>query len=406
MENILLIVITSLFLISYFFDLTFKKTKIPSVLLLLGLGMIIRWITQNFFDISVNFDYALPILGTIGLILIVLDGALEIELSFSKRKMMLKAILLSFLMLLASSFSIAFAVQFFSGAPFLNSLLNSIPLCVISSAMAIPSAIHLSRNDRHFITYESSFSDIFGVLFFNFIVINEIITFSSFMIFFVDVLLMLIISIVATFALSYMMSKSTHPVRFIPIIIIVLFIYAISKQFHFPALIFILIFGLLINNLSKIPLLHKYTFFDLKKMNSDVAKFKEFVLELTFVFKSMFFLLFGYIIEVSELMDSSTFIWAISISAIIFLIRYVLLRVLKIRVKPILFFAPRGLITILLFLSIPELKGNSLIHKPLIIQIIIITSLVMVAGLFANKENDQRKIPLESELQAENEPKE
>ena len=64
-----------LLLVAYLFDLTSSKTKIPSVILLLLLGWGVRQITDLLFIDLPDFSYVLPILGTIGLILIVLDGS-------------------------------------------------------------------------------------------------------------------------------------------------------------------------------------------------------------------------------------------------------------------------------------------------------------------------------------------
>ncbi|MBK6836558.1 MAG: hypothetical protein IPG89_20805 [Bacteroidetes bacterium] len=62
-----------LLLIAYVFDISAKKTKIPSVILLLVLGWLVKQIALTTEIQIPNFDFALPILGTVGLILIVLE---------------------------------------------------------------------------------------------------------------------------------------------------------------------------------------------------------------------------------------------------------------------------------------------------------------------------------------------
>jgi Kef-type K+ transport system membrane component KefB len=71
-----------LLLVAYLFDLTASRTQIPSVILLLVLG----WFAETtLLDIEIpDLTSTLPILGTIGLILIVLEGSLELELNKSK----------------------------------------------------------------------------------------------------------------------------------------------------------------------------------------------------------------------------------------------------------------------------------------------------------------------------------
>jgi cell volume regulation protein A len=52
--------------------------------------------------------------------------------------------------------------------------------------------------------------------------------------------------------LAYLLSKIRHHVKYLPIILIVVLIYNISKFFHLPALIFILIFGIILGNIDEL----------------------------------------------------------------------------------------------------------------------------------------------------------
>ena len=79
MTTTIIITFCVLLLIAYVFDLTSSKTKIPSVILLLLLGWSVRQLTV-LLDIHLpDFSPILPVLGTVGLILIVLEGSLELE---------------------------------------------------------------------------------------------------------------------------------------------------------------------------------------------------------------------------------------------------------------------------------------------------------------------------------------
>ena len=164
-----IIIICVLLLMAYLFDLTSSKTKIPSVILLLLLGWCAKQ-AASFFELEVpNLAPLLPILGTIGLILIVLEGSLELELNRTKFPLIKKSVLVAFFPMILLAFVLTFVFQQLGDFSFKNSLLNAIPLCVISSAIAIPSVRNLSNSNKEFIIYESSLSDIVGVLFFNFI---------------------------------------------------------------------------------------------------------------------------------------------------------------------------------------------------------------------------------------------
>ncbi len=101
--------------------------------------------------------------------------------------------------------------------------------------------------------------------------------------------------------------------------------------------------------------------------------------------RSLFFLLFGFLIETKELLNLATISWALSIVAAIFLIRWLCLKLFGYRASPLLFLAPRGLITILLFLSIPLTQTVGIANKSLIIQVIILCALIMMGGLMLQK---------------------
>ena len=84
MTTTIIITFCVLLLIAYVFDLTSSKTKIPSVILLLILGWSVKQLTIMLGIQLPDFSPILPVLGTVGLVLIVLEGALELELNKSK----------------------------------------------------------------------------------------------------------------------------------------------------------------------------------------------------------------------------------------------------------------------------------------------------------------------------------
>ena len=264
-----------LLLVAYLFDLTASMTKIPSVILLLVLGWLVRQVTV-FFELEIpDLTSTLPILGTIGLILIVLEGSLELELNKSKIGLIKKSSLGAFVPLIGLAFSLAYAFHYYGGYSFKDCLTNAIPFCVISSAIAIPSVRNLSSSQKEFIIYESSLSDIFGVVFFNFIAFNTNFGLETFGYFCLEILIIIAISFVATILLSFLLNKIDHHIKFVPIILLVILIYEISKIFHLPALIFILVFGLSIGNLDELNHFKWAQRFRLDLLNKEVVKFKE-----------------------------------------------------------------------------------------------------------------------------------
>lgn len=392
MSTAIIITICILLLLAYLFDVSSSNTKIPSVILLLVLGWCVKQ-GAILFEISVpNLAPILPIIGTIGLILIVLEGSLELELNKSKLTIIGKSSLMSILQLILISLGLAFSFSYFEGSTFKNGLINAIPLAIISSAIAIPSAKNLITRNKEFITYESSFSDIFGVVLFNFIALNDNITIETFGIFILQLFLMIIISFISTLGLAYLLSKIKHHIKFTPIILLVVLIYSISKIYHLPSLVFILIFGLFIGNLDELKRFKIISKLKPEILNLEVRKFKEITTEMAFMIRALFFLLFGFLIETTELLNSKTIVWALIITAVIFLFRILLLKLFKLKQSPLLYMAPRGLITILLFLSIPINQQLEIANKSLILQIIILTALVMMFGLMKHKSNEKFEI--------------
>lgn len=384
----MIIAICVLLVLAYAFDVSSSKTKIPSVILLLVLGWTVKQITQ-FIEIPIpDLTPILPILGTVGLILIVLEGSLELELNRSKFILVGKTSLMALLPMLIMSFGLGYALYYFGDIDFKIGLGNAIPLAIISSAIAIPSVQNLSTFKREFVTYESSLSDIFGVIFFNFITLNAYIGSQSVGNFLLQLLIILIITIISTLGLAFLLSKIKHSVKFVPIILMIVLIYAVSKEYHLPALIFILLFGLFLGNLDELNQTSFVEKLQPEILKKEVHKFKELTGEIAFLIRSLFFLLFGYLIQTSELLNTETIIWAIGITAGVFIIRILFLLLLKIQVMPILFVAPRGLITILLFLTIPASQVTPLVNKSLIIQVIILTALMMMVGLIFNKREE------------------
>jgi potassium/hydrogen antiporter len=377
----IIITFCSLLLIAYVFDLTSSKTKIPSVILLLLLGWSVKQFTIGFHISLPDFSVILPVLGTIGLIFIVLEGSLELDINLSKKQFIYKSFFGALLPMIASAFLLAFVFYFFGHQPLKSSLINVIPLCVISSAIAIPSVSHLGAVNKEFVIYESSFSDILGVMFFNFFALNKSIEYESFGDFVLQLFIILIISFVATVALSFLLSKIEHHVKFVPIILLVVLIYDVSKTYHLPSLIFILIFGLFLGNLNKLKHLQLIKKFKPEVLQGEVLKFKELTAEGAFLVRSLFFLLFGFLIETADLLNLETLPWAIVVIVVSFSIRYVQLILSKLPIFPLFFVAPRGLITILLFLSISPVNVISLVNNALVVQVIILSALIMMLGI-------------------------
>jgi Kef-type K+ transport system membrane component KefB len=393
----IIITFCALLLIAYLFDLTSARTKIPSVILLLILGWLVRQASIVFDAKLPDFSSFLPVLGTFGIILIVLEGSLMLELNKSKFGLIRQSFIGALLPMLGLALSLGFFFSYFGEFDLKNSIANVIPLCVISSAIAIPSVSNLSKKNKEFVIYESSISDILGVLLFNFVALNKIIDLQSFGYFGLQLLIIFVVSFVATIALSVLLNEIEHHVKFVPIILLIVLIYEISKIYHLPGLIFILLFGLFIGNLDELRHIRWIERFKPVEFNKEVLKFRDLTMEAAFLVRALFFLLFGYLIETSEILNPDTLLWATVIVVFIFGFRALQLKISKLPLSPLLFVAPRGLITILLFLSMDPEQVISIVNKSLIIQVIAMTALLMMFGLMINKSTEKSEAKKEQE---------
>ncbi len=392
MTGAVIITFCTILLLAYIFDLTAAKTKIPSVLLLLGMGWALRQGT-NFMGIELpELSGVLSLFGTVGLILIVLEGALELELNRSKIGLLKRSFLGATLTLFVMSFALAAGLSYYGGYSLKVSLANAIPLAVISSAIAIPTARSFAKRDREFVTYESSLSDIIGVLFFNFIALNPIIGTLAFGNLFLNIILIFIVSFVATIALAFLLSRIEHHIKFMPIILLVILVYTVAKEFHLPALILILVFGLFLGNLDELKHIRWIQKLQPDVLNAEAQRFKKLTSEATFLVRSLFFILFGYLIDTAELINTENIMWSGLTIVLIYGLRFIQLKVSGYRLRNLLFIAPRGLITILLYLSILPEDKIPLVNKPVIIQVIIATSILMMPGVISSGEKIKNTI--------------
>jgi hypothetical protein len=333
----------------------------------------------------------LPILGSFGLILVVMEGSLELEIRRGKMLFITKSFLAALAPILILSFLFAMAFQYRVGGDFRICLINAIPFTIISSAIAIPSVKHLDSKVREFTTYESSFSDIIGVMFFNFVAMNTVYNASLALTFSMYFVIAIILSFIATLGLLILIEKIDHHVKFIPIIMLTVLIYSLFTRYHFPELIFILIFGLFLQNIDRIQNVKMFRWirrFNPTTLQPEIDRLKDLVSEGSFLIRSLFFLLFGYLLENKNLFNPNTLLMALGISIAIFAVRALVMLLLHAPFKPLFFIAPRGLITILLFISILPAQHLDFVTKSLLIQVIIITSLMMMLGLMLTKKKN------------------
>lgn len=387
----LMIGVSLVIIVSYFYNYIAGITKIPSVILLIATGFIGSIFMPVDFDVLKPF---LEFLGAVGLIMIVLEASLDLELKREKAPLLLKAILSSIVLLLVGSLGIGLLIQFFFEEDFIKCLAYSIPLSVMSSAIIIPSVGHLDENRKEFLIYEASFSDIFGIMFFYFLldsmdyetsgaVAGHVVT---------NIIITLIVSFVLGYLIILLMQKVTAHVKlFLPIAVLIL-LYSIGKLFHLSSLIFILVFGLMVNNRELFFKKRLMRIFQKSKFEETLDDLKIITLESSFIVRTFFFIVFGMTITAEGLNDPLVYVLGIGSIIILYASRLGMIwSVAKQSVNPAVYISPRGLITILLFFAIPEELEIENFRPAILLLIILVSNLVMTYGLMKHKPDGEKE---------------
>lgn len=387
-EYIAIIASSLVIILSFIFNLISKSTNIPSVLLLMVLGVGIQYFVP---ELKTNelISKALIIVGKVGLILIVLEAALDLKLKKEKLGLIVKSFVMALFALIGSSVLIAFAIQYFLDAPFYEALVYAVPLSIMSSAIIIPSVYSCSGDVKEFMIYESTFSDIIGIIFFQFLTSPEEFYSTKDVLFSVstNILTTIFVAVVFSYIAVWGIQKLTSHVKLFLIIAVLMLIYAIGSVFHLSSLIIILFFGLMLNNTD--------LFFRgiLKgRINKERIKplFDEFyivTLESAFVLRTFFFVMFGITISLISLVNLDVAIQSLAFIGILYFVRFVFLKIIywKESITPQLFIAPRGLITVLLFYTIPAKYIISNFNQGILLYTILISSLIMTIALVVAK---------------------
>lgn len=388
---IIIVAIAFLVILSYGYSALSHKTKIPSVLLLLLTGIGARIAFDSMGYELPETKQVLEFFGIVGLILIVLEGALDLHLRRDKFWLIVRSFLSALIILLVSSLSIALGLQFFlQDIAFYTCLVNAIPFAVISSAIAIPSVGQIQAQKKEFIIYESIFSDILGILFFNAVIDNPTIETISAMWMVGDLVIILLVSVIVSGLIIFFINKTTMNIKFFLMIAVMVLLYAFGKMVHLSSLLMILFFGLILNNLDLLAKKWPIKHLDLDKLNDGIDRFKMVINESAFLIRTLFFFIFGFTLHIEQMLNVHIIITGAIIVGIIYGIRFLYLKFLAHRnLVPELYVAPRGLITILLYYSIPPELSLGIISEGVLFTVIIISSFVMMFGLMGTRE----KIP-------------
>jgi len=383
-SNGLVIVGALIIIISYLFNLVASRYSIPSVLLLIVLGVVLKGLVSATGMQTPDLIPILEVLGTIGLIMIVLEASLDLELESGKRKVISKAFFTSLVTLIVSALAIGGVMTIYLKVDFTTGLLYAVPLSIMSSAIIIPSVSALSEDKRELMVYESTFSDILGIMLFYFL-INSLKA-ESVGEMGLEILLNLsltaLVSVAASYFLIFLFQKIRTELKLFLLIAVLILLYAISKMFHLSSLLIILVFGLMLSNRQIFfpGKIRKYL--NETQMSGIFDNFKMITLESSFVIRTFFFVIFGFTIILASLLNFQVWLVSILVLAILYGVRYGWFRlVIRKNIYPDIWMAPRGLITILLFYSIPENLAVEKFNEGILLLVILVSSIAMAVSL-------------------------
>ncbi len=384
-----IILSSSIIIVSFLFNAFSEKTNIPAVILLIGTGVLIKE-GFNYLHIEeeVNLFPLLEVVGTLGLIMIVLEAALDLKLTKDNLPQIGKSFMVALIGLLVATFVSAGIIHYMiPGMDEMTSLLYATPLSILSSAIIIPSVGNLPNHKREFHVYESTFSDILGIMLFYFLIGLHETSDSTMAIagFFGNFFVTIIISLLASYLLIFLFQKITAHVKLFLLIAILLLLYSIGKQYHLSSLIIILIFGLVMTNEHIFFMGFLKKWLDKEKLHHTHEDFHVITIETAFVVRTFFFVIFGFTIDLQSLWKLDVLLVSLAILASIYILRYLLFKIFVQKdVLPQVYIAPRGLITVLLFFQIPEEFRVENFEEGILLFIIIATSIVMTLALIAD----------------------
>ncbi len=395
MENLsseyILIVICCLVVLSYLFTIVSRYILIPSVLLLLMTGIGFRQICIAY-DVTLRFPPVfIEALGVIGLIMIVLEAGLDLKVGKDKTTLIRNSFFSALIILVISAALITVILKSWLNESLDRCIVYAIPLSIMSSSIVIPSIHHLSRQKKEFLIYEASFSDILGILFFNYFSAKETLTVKSAGIFAGSLVISILLSLVLSFLLFLVLTRIRLNIKFFLIFALLVLMYSAGKLFHLPSLLIILVFGMMINNWEKINFRFFQKILPAQKVDAILHLLHSITAETSFLIRTFFFFLFGFSISLAFVGQNEVWLVGSLIVIALFIIRFLYLRFfLHTNVIPEAFFIPRGLITIVLFYKIPVHLKLTSFNEGILFFIILATTIIMALGmLFYRKKPEE-----------------
>ncbi|HRH39808.1 MAG TPA: hypothetical protein PK760_15770, partial [Flavobacteriales bacterium] len=163
---------------------------------------------------------------------------------------------------------------------------------------------------------------------------------------------------------------------------ILVMVYALGKQLHLSSLVVVLAFGMFLANADQLPFAWFKERFLYAEFYKDIEQFHSLSSESAFLIRTFFFVLFGYSVVVAEVVQRDVLLLGGALLVVTYVLRAVFLKfAAHMDLRPLLYITPRGLISILLYLSLPENLRMPEVGMGLLFVLVLASCFIMAMGL-------------------------
>jgi len=369
----------TLLVVAYIANRLSRLTRVPDlvVLLLIGvtLGPVLHWVRPA------TFQGTIDILGTLALILILFAGGAELRLRQAARYAP------AALLLMIVSYGLSLGLIALMGRALLHlqwsdCVLLGAALGCTSGTIVIPALEQISTPEsvKITLTLESTMSEVIAVLLIGSLLnadVSHSLLFGVAADFSRHIVIALLLGVVAGAIWSRLWPLlANQPNVNIANLGVVFGVYALTRYAGGSGLLAVLIFGITLANLPRTP-----------HMTRQGARLLAFHAELSFLVRSFFFVLLGF---VAEFVSRKYLLPIAGILAALLLARFLAMQTSRWAVRDVttrretellFWMLPRGLVTAVLALAIVNARGEVFAFLPaMAFTVVLVTNLFVVAG--------------------------
>ena len=315
--DLLLIVISLIILIGYVSEIVFKMTKLPEVLILMGIGILLGPVSGLLPQAYVGVLRGLtPLFGSLALIMIMFNGGKIIKLT--KHSLIDST---GYMLALADTVLPGIVIGLFMWLvfkwPLIYGLLLGVILGETSTIMILPllKRIKIESKIYNIMTIEATFNSVFSILIFYLLLVLiegsalSVPSYIQYSISYIGIAIMIGIASGVIWLLVQNLFKGAR--GYLASIAIAILLYGIVDFFNGAAVVAVLIYAIIIGNSKTVNKFLKFSRADRTRENGTAEKDMEFLV------RTFFFVLIGIIATLS----AEYFIFALGITALLIVIR-------------------------------------------------------------------------------------